>query len=293
MKLGLGTAQFGLDYGVSNRRGKCSCDEVRSILAAARGIRVIDTAAGYGSSEAAIGQCLPRKHEFNIITKTAQFGGRPIGEAEVAGLDLTFRRSLERLRQTSVYGLLVHSCDDLFAPGGERLMAAVRALKERGLVEKIGVSVYDAAQIESVMARFSIDLIQLPVNVLDQRLVNGGQLHSLAEAGVEVHARSVFLQGLLLMDPDMAPAHFEPVRPLLRHYHAAVAAAGMTPVEAALAFVKGVVEVSCVVVGVTIRDEFDEVVTAFAAAANTGVDFSRFAVTDERIVSPPLWGKAP
>lgn len=168
-------------------------------------------------------------------------------------------------------------------------MAALQALKERGLVERIGVSVYDVTQVERVMTRFPVDLIQLPVNVLDQRFLGYGRLRSLVDAGVEVHARSVFLQGLLLIDPDMAPAQFEPVRPLLRDYHAAIAAADMTPVEAALQFVKSAAEIDCMLVGVTTRHELDEVVTAFSAAANTGVDFSRFAVTDERIISPPLW----
>lgn len=86
----------------------------------------------------------------------------------------------------------MHRADDLFVPGGERLMAALTDLKQQGLVAKIGVSVYNAEQIDQVLDRFAIDLVQLPISVLDQRLLRSGHLRKLKSAGVEVHARSVF-----------------------------------------------------------------------------------------------------
>ena len=181
MKIGLGTVQFGLDYGVSNKEGKTAPDEVGRILKAAadRGVRVIDTAALYGSSEEALGSALPTGHRFDIVTKTRSFKKDSITPDDARILEEGFGASLSKLRSRSVYGLLLHDCDDLLAKGGGLLMAKMQGFKERGLVKKIGVSVYTASQIDRVMARFSIDIIQLPLSVFDQRLIQSGHLSRL------------------------------------------------------------------------------------------------------------------
>ncbi len=185
MNLGLGSVQFGLDYGIANATGRTPAPEVAAILALAaeRGVKVLDTAPSYGDSEAVVGRALPADQDFRIISKTRYFRLAKIGREEVATLDSDFRASLERLGVERLYGLLLHHCDDLLAPGGERLWAAMAALKDRGLVAKIGVSVYTKRQIEAVLERFTIDLVQLPLNVLDQRL-SREFLDSIKRAGI-------------------------------------------------------------------------------------------------------------
>ncbi len=201
MKLGIGTAQFGLDYGISNTSGKTSLKEVRSILkiATENGVDVLDTAYSYGDSESVIGKCLPEQNRFRIIIKTPSFKKSRYTAADGNTIKSAFYESLERLRLSSVAGLLIHHADDALAEGSEFLYEVMHELKSKGLVEKIGFSVYSGEQIDKLLDLYDFEMIQVPVNVLDQRLIKGGELKKLKNKDIEVHARSIFLQGLLLM----------------------------------------------------------------------------------------------
>lgn len=290
MKIALGTVQFGVNYGISNKAGKTSQAEVGAILAAARsnGVSVIDTASLYGDSEAVLGQSLPADSGFKIVTKTPQFAKQTLDGADAQQLEDTLRSSLAKLGTDSVYGLLIHRADDLLLPGGDLLVERLLRLKQTGLVSKVGVSVYSGRQIDLVLERFPMDLIQLPINVLDQRLLQSGHLQKLKNAGVEIHARSAFLQGLLLMELQEIPGYFDSVRGRLESYHRFIKEHGLTPLQAALGFVSGIPEIDQVVCGVNDARQLREI----CEAAQAKVDFrafADFATTDEAIVNPALW----
>ena len=293
MKLGIGTAQFGLDYGISNRDGQTPLVEVAAILRYAReaGLTVIDTAHGYGESETMLGGVLPAGHSFRIVTKTPAFPSRPVRPEDAAELERSFLMSLEKLAQRSIAGLLAHSADDLLTPGGDLLHARLMELKARGLVGKIGASVYSGEQIEALLERYEIDIIQLPVNAMDQRLIASGRLSKLKKRGIEVHARSIFLQGLLLMAPEDAPSYFDPLRPLLRRYHECVRERGLTPEEAAFCFITGVSGIDHVIIGVNRLDQLVLNVAAFRKtyAPETREALGRFSIDDPRFLNPALW----
>lgn len=290
MKVALGTVQFGVNYGISNKAGKTSQAEVGAILAAARsnGVSVIDTASLYGDSEAVLGQSLPADSGFSIVTKTPQFSGQTLDGADAQQMEDTLRSSLAKLGAAAIYGLLIHRADDLLLPGGDLLVERLLRLKQTGLVSKVGVSVYSGRQIDLVLERFQMDLIQLPINVLDQRLLQSGHLQKLKNAGVEIHARSAFLQGLLLMELQEIPEYFDSVRGRLESYHRFIKEHGLTPLQAALGFVSGIPEIDQVVCGVNDARQLREI----CEAAQAKVDFRAFAdfgTTDEAIVNPALW----
>jgi aryl-alcohol dehydrogenase-like predicted oxidoreductase len=198
-------------------------------------------------------------------------------------------RSLQRLRQPALYGLLVHRVDDLLSAGGGYLVDAMRELQRRKRVEKIGVTVYTGEQIDAILKLFVPDIVQLPVSVLDQRLVRSGHLAQLGSRGVEIHARSVFLQGLLLMDPGSASAHFEPFRPALRKVRAHAAATQVSPLQLALGFVKSLSHIAIAIVGTSSAADLGEIVDAWQAAAGPRFDCGELACEDERLVNPALW----
>ena len=141
MKLGLGTVQFGIDYGISNQDGKTSLDEIENILVVAmrKGISVIDTAAMYGTSEEALGQTLSESHSFKIVTKTPRFTSSVITSDDIQRLEDSFFQSLHKMKCASSYGLLIHNADDLLSENGHLLFNKMNDLKQKGLVEKIGV----------------------------------------------------------------------------------------------------------------------------------------------------------
>ncbi|MDH3892465.1 MAG: aldo/keto reductase [candidate division Zixibacteria bacterium] len=289
--LGLGTVQFGCDYGITNPSGQVSFQEVERILgrAATLGIKVLDTAALYGLSEETLGSILGPEHPFRIVTKTSKVASDIVSDSDAAELARTFDRSLTRLNQASIYGLLLHDANDLLKPGGARLLDALHGLKRDGRVTKIGVSVYTPKQIDNVLALFTPDLIQLPLNVLDQRLISGGHLKRLRRGGVEIHARSVFLQGLLLMKPQAVDSYFEPMRIRLESFHNDMTAMDTTPLQGALQFALSRVEVDTVLVGVCSRSELEEIRTAEIHPASADIDFSRWAFNDPRFIDPSKW----
>jgi aryl-alcohol dehydrogenase-like predicted oxidoreductase len=292
MKLGIGTAQFGVDYGISNTTGKTQTSEVAAILdlAADNNIHVIDTSPLYGNSETVLGNLLSVGHDFQIVTKTAKFQRSIITDADANALEDTFLRSLERLCQPCVYGLLVHQLDDLLTQNGELLMQRMLSLKQRGLVKKTGLSLsrFSEEQLDLVLERYPIDLIQVPLNVLDQRLLTSGRLRKLRNTGIEVHVRSVFLQGLLLLQPETLPPWFEGIKSHLRRYHDEIAQHGMSPVQAALDFVLGLEEIDVVICGVNNLPQLRELI-ACAGNACDRHDFGRFAISDEKILNPTNW----
>ncbi|KKM12355.1 aryl-alcohol dehydrogenase [Clostridiales bacterium PH28_bin88] len=290
MKLGIGAVQFGLDYGISNQEGKTSPEEVVKILdvAAENGVRVIDTAAVYGTSEEVLGQTLPLNHRFAIITKTPKFSKTYITYDDAGLLENTFHQSLTKMRQPSVYGLLIHHPDDLLVENGHFLMERMLEFKRRGLVEKVGVSVYTGKQIDQILEKYPIDLVQLPINILDQRLLLSGHLFNLKKAGIEIHARSVFLQGLLLMDPDALPAYFDSVKVHLKHYYYEIRQQGFSALQAAFGFVMGLNEIDVVLCGINNHQQLQEICFQLKKPIKSEY-FTRFAISDVTILDPSLW----
>jgi aryl-alcohol dehydrogenase-like predicted oxidoreductase len=299
MKLGLGTVAFGLDYGVANRDGQVSPDEAARILALAAesGIRVIDTAHLYGDSERVLGRAVSATAGFRLITKTPRFGHEPLTAADADALEVAAEGSRRALRCDRLAGLLLHHAPDALALGAEHLFDRLARLQERGWVEKVGVSVYNPAELEQVLERHPtrIDLVQVPFNVLDQRLAQRPSLlRRLRAESVEVHARSAFLQGLLLMDPDQVAPYFAPWRSTLAAVREQADAAGMSPLALALRFAADAPFIDAVVVGATTRAQLAEIVDAARTTAPLpGAALASLAIDDEALINPSRWPPPP
>jgi len=287
-RLAIGTAQFGTDYGILGHL-RSPPEEVARILGIAAGanIDVIDTAHEYGAAELVVGSILDSKSPFRIVTKTPHLPARGGREDVAREIQSALTLSLSRLRRSSVHGLLVHRADDLLGPSGARVYDCLVNAKQAGLVSKIGASAYSGQQIDALLDRFSLDILQLPLNVLDQRLVEGGHLDRLRDAGMETHVRSVFMQGILLTAGSRLPPHFRSVSSMIEAFHETARRAGATALEVCLGFVKWLGCVDYVVVGVDTGAQFQEVVQAFARAP--ALDLQGFSCHDLDIVDPRRW----
>lgn len=292
MNLGLGTVQFGVDYGISNKGGQTPPDEVKEILSLAEkaGLSIIDTAAQYGNSEEVLGRCLSENHPFRIVTKTPAFKSPSLTGDDGAFLKETFYLSLQKLKQSAVYGLLIHNAKDLLSTHGNVLWRAMQELRDAALVEKIGVSVYSPEQLDAVLQSYCIDLVQVPVNLLDQRMIQRGHLRKLKDLGIEIHSRSAFLQGLLLMDPTTLSRYFSPARHRLIEYHQLLKDRGIKPSQAALDFVCGIIEIDAVIVGVNDARQLKELCASIGIGElNFNINFTSFAIDDEKLINPSFW----
>lgn len=284
-RLALGSVQFGLAYGVANRRGQVSLSEARVIVQTAKsaGVKTIDTAIGYGDSEAFLGN-IGVTH-FRVVTKLP---GLPVGLADVMSwVENEFAQALLRLRLKRVYGLLLHRPSDLFGPHGDALWTAMAKLKKRQLVEKIGVSIYDPSELVFLTASFDIELVQVPFNLLDQRLSRSGWLARLKQKNVEVHTRSALLQGLLLMSREEIPLRFERWNGLWDRWHQWLQASETTALQACLAFPLSFEQIDRVVVGADSAQQFRQILQVLAKPAS--LELPDLRCDSEDLINPANW----
>ena len=213
-RLALGTVQFGLDYGISNSTGQVTQQNAKDILETAQqaGIMTLDTAAAYGTAETVLG--LFAVDKFQVITKFVPSADET---PTIATAQTHLYRSLKRLNRNKLYGLLIHDPAILLSPGEDAVFAGLERVKANGLVEKIGVSAYAPEEINTLSARYALDLVQVPLNPLDARWDR--TLQELAADGIEIHIRSLFLQGVLLMSYNKLPDFLSRHRPLIRKWH--------------------------------------------------------------------------
>jgi aryl-alcohol dehydrogenase-like predicted oxidoreductase len=283
-RLGLGTVQFGQAYGISNARGRVPQEDVRTILAhaAASGLRTLDTASAYGEAEAVLGALSDATRPFRIVTKTISLKN---------GLDAVIARaraSVKTLGRKPVDLLLVHGAGDLAMPDGPALWKALLGLRDEGLFGGIGISAYVADDPAALARKYRPAAMQVPMSLLDQRLMRSGALAEMKAQGVEIHARSLFLQGLLFLPEGKLPPKLAGAAPHLRALKARFGEAGTTPLTAALAYAFAQPEIDVAVVGVTTPAEFDEIVAAARQPAPS-LDWNACALDDEVVLTPSMW----
>jgi aryl-alcohol dehydrogenase-like predicted oxidoreductase len=278
MKLALGTVQFGLDYGVTNHDGQVAIDEVKNILdyAKDKGIDTLDTASGYGNSEQVLGEV--GVNNYRIITKTT-----PLKNG-VDGVIKGFHQSLDSLNIGQVDGLLIHNIDDTKDKRFGELFYKLNELKEEGVIKKIGFSTYTPEQVDFLLENFDFDLIQVPFNVFDTRLVEGGQLKALKKKNIEIHARSVFLQGVLLSFDSLSD-YFSTWDTQFEQYQGLVREKELSLLEYALNFALNTQELDKILVGVDSVNQLTDIVNAF----KSDVDLKAFKIDDINLLNPNLW----
>lgn len=286
MQLVLGTVQFGLRYGVAGRGTPVPEDEVREILAraSAQGIRTLDTAAAYGDIE----ERLPRlagSNFFDIVTKVPPLPAGLSRHAARAWIDQSLAQAKLRLGRNP-HAVMFHRADDLLGASGPALWERCAAFAANEGV-KVGVSCYDPATVERVLDRFPITIVQMPANALDQRI---RELKD-QRGTLEMHVRSAFLQGLLLMPIAEAAQRVPKAAAALQRWHAWLDGQGLEPLNGALALVKGLPHATHCVVGVDDMRQLDAIVRAWQHAP--ALQAEELASVDLDTIDPRLWPAKP
>lgn len=288
VKIALGTAQFGLTYGIANRTGQVDLEEGGRILAVAKqsGIDTLDTAIAYGDAESILGRigC----SDWSVISKLPPI---PPGIADTsAWVQSEVRLSLERLKIPSLYGLLLHQPSDLLGAHSKDLIGSLLNLKSQGFVSKLGVSIYSPNELHDLSALPVIDLVQAPMNIVDRGFENSGWLAKLDHRQVEIHTRSVFLQGVLAMSPFERPDWLSKWSKIFHAWDTWILETGMSRIEACLAHVRSYPEINQIVVGVDSTVQARQIIEALKvpplrAPASLESD-------DQSLINPSLWAIA-
>lgn len=284
-QLCLGTAQFGLPYGVTNLDGQVPESEVRSILilAAQAGITCLDTAQAYGSAEEVVGRCIRSSSDYRLISKLSAHASQETWEVD-------FQASLKRLSVNRLDGFLLHSSTDLRGHSGEKLLNWLEGLRGRGLVDRIGISIYDAKELEGLPLD-RLQMIQLPLSIYDQRLLNDGTVDFLYSLGIAVHARSLFLQGLFLQTvehwPNFLSPSFREHHYKFQHY---LVSQELTLLEAALIFARSCQSLEALLVGVLSANELRQILAAWTRSFSGDIcGFDLWAWDNPADLDPRCW----
>lgn len=276
----LGTAQWGLNYGITNSHGRLQDDQIREIVELSSEWRIsrLDTASVYGDSEVRIADLARNLEVQTKIAMTANSSG-------MNALKL-LERSLGRLARKNVDSCLIWDWEALSPVDRMEALESLRVAKESGLTHAIGVSIYSPEEIARIAySDLPIDIVQAPISILDQRLLKLKSVLHLVEKGVKFQARSVFLQGIALGDeysifgrhPDVA--RLREIRKEL----------DVSAVELCLLFIKSIPWIHEIILAPTSQFELRELMNASNVLARPELDFSQFASLDIDLIDPRRW----
>ena len=282
-KMAIGTAQFGMDYGISNMKGQLGEFEISNILNYAKknGINTLDTAKGYGNSEESIGNYLIKYPDssWQIITKVDEHSSSLIDLLQDSELKLGLNPTL----------FLAHTAE-LFI--NKKFQDELQIIKQNNLIKKIGVSLYTEAEIIKVLeSNFIPEIIQLPMNILDTRLYHNGIIKELSRRKIEIHARSVFLQGVFYLSDNDIVHRFHDANKAIQQlkYHAKIA--DLTLAELSLLWLVNLEEISKVIIGVESVDQLNNHLQTLKKIVEPNIFEAALEVRyeNESILNPSLW----
>ena len=282
----LGGAQLGLPYGILNGGETLSREEVARILDTAvdHGIDSIDTAIAYGQSESIIGET--SQNRFKIISKLPPL---PVDISNVSEwVHSQVQGSLSRLKCTSLDALLLHRPQDLTGAQGAELYAAIGSLMAEKMIHRFGVSIYSPDDLEGIIGTFDIHVVQAPLNVFDRRIL--GVTDQLSALNIEVHARSVFLQGVLIASPKDRPQRFEPWSEHFALFDEWVRSSGVSAMACCLGFALQQPGIAKLVIGTTSAESLDEIMNSIPNSVLEAPTYLQSSV--EQLIDPRFWNAA-
>lgn len=291
----LGSAQFGMNYGITNTLGQISENNVRTLLskAALYGISMIDTAVAYGDSQAILGRSFPPSHKFHITSKLPAQKFNSFDANSCIKWQRDFEYSCTLLGVDKIDSFLLHNVLDLVKPGASYLRSWLLSLRNQGLVRRLGVSIYTPEELECVPSEL-LDLVQLPLSIYDQRFLADGAIDRLSSQGCAIHVRSIYLQGLLLSPSASWPLW---ISQNMRHHHMSLEnmakSAQVTLLDLALSFAFSQKNIEALVVGVCSLKELDQLCTSLSHPkfSLSAQEWSFWRSKDPLLLDPRQWPK--
>jgi len=290
----LGTAQLGLPYGIANQTGQPNQNVATAIVreAWAHGIREFDTAQGYGTSEEALGKALSElgiSNEARIITKFDPRLDHLNARAMLRAIDW----SLKLLGTSRLFGVMLHR-EEMLSLWDNGLAEVIHRVVSSGKVKRIGVSVYEPDKAIKALNSDGIDMIQLPTNILDRRFEEAGVFKLADQKEKTIYIRSVFLQGLILMDSREIPPKMHFAKEAVEKIESLSDSVGLSRQELALGYVKSKMPNAHIIFGAEIPSQVSENVLAWQKRMPVIPINQVRTITrnvDKRILSPTLWGR--
>ena len=279
MKLILGTAQFGIKYGVNKLKiKKLEINNIKRVLKK-NSLKEFDTAMNYGNSEKIIGN-------FNIKKKVITKIKLPINKPKDLKKWFTkkINNTLKNLKAKSLYGLLIHDTSDITSKNKEFLNILLD-FQKRNFITKIGISVYEVDEIRRILKFWKPEIIQMPINIFDHRFINNNFLVKLKKLNIELHARSCFLQGMLLEKKIRIGNNKS--KKIFYSFVNWCENKKISRLEACIHFVKKIKQIDRLVVGVDNSSHLQEIISSFNKNLISIPD--NFMNNDKNLIDPRKW----
>jgi aryl-alcohol dehydrogenase-like predicted oxidoreductase len=263
-RLALGTAQFGMRYGITNQQGIPDDIELKKILDFARESEIteLDTAPAYGNAHNRIAEL--GANNFSITTKL-------LAHTSADEIRQTVFNMLEQLKCKKIHGLLLHSQEDAMDQTADARFDVLNQLKQEGFIDSIGVSIYDPEHMEFLLNHHDIDIIQCPLNPLNATNIASLQTAGKTSKKIKLVARSVFLQGVLLCLPKQLPEHLPALSSAVIKFQEFCREINELPGVVALSYLRQF-NLDSVIVGVSSLTELQEIVAWFTRAKTLRVE---------------------
>jgi len=286
-KVVLGTANFGMPYGLNNSNSALNIVNINDLLKYSQKnqINYLDTAEAYGSSQEVLGRV--GVQNFKIITKVKPIKDKSISKETINVIEQNLYQTLKKLKVKSVDTYLIHHSNDLEKKGSQLLYDFLIRKKEAGLINNIGVSAYSTEEVQSIVQRFNIDVVQMPFNIIDRRILDNNFIGYLQKNNVDVHARSIFLQGLLLKRIEDLPKKFIPWKKLFSYWHSWLNDNQISALTACSSFALRDDRIEKVVFGVDNKNQLDEIINS--VDLNSLIPPSDLSISDEMLINPANW----
>ena len=287
-KLILGTVQLGLDYGINNQQGKPSKAKAFEILDTAfnNGIALLDTAEAYGNSQEIIGEFFKKypKKKFKVITKLA-------ADSSVKPDEFInhIKKSCSQLHIDQLYGYMFHNYQSF--RDKQYLIEKFILAKEKGLINKLGISLYTNNEIEDIISNHEVfDFIQIPFNIFDNASKRKALLEKAKAKNIETHTRSVFLQGLFFKDHDNLPEKLYPLKPYLKHLRDLIDRYGLRVVTLSLQYVLQKAYIDHVLIGVESSEQLTSNIRECVEKLNIPhYEIDALNIKEAELLNPSNW----
>ena len=284
-KIILGSAQFRMKYSLFQQE-KINKEEIQKIINFAKnnGINTIDTANSYADTEKTLGNL--DISDLDVISKfTLDFN------LDYHQIDLLMERTLKHLNQKKIYGILFHESNQLFSDLGKKVFQRLQNFKNKELISNIGVSVYSVPEAIKIIDNFDIDILQAPVSILDRRFLDKKIIDIINKKNIIFHARSIFLQGLLLNKNHLKIKYFDQFNFIFDQWFDWLEKNNLNPISECLKFVYNNINIQKVIIGINNYNQLKEIKSIFDSNFSK-IDIPNFLVcNNEKLINPHNWNK--
>jgi len=283
MKLVIGSAQLGMNYGLFNNK-KISSKEFKKIekLVLKSKINFIDTATSYGESEKIIGKS--KLKNLHVITKIKLPNKKNINVKSWLLKEIS--QSLSKLKIKKIYGVLIHNYKDLLGKHGKNYLLSLQELKRKNMIKKIGISVYEPQEIKKIWHLWKPDIIQVPFNPIDNRMLDSGWFNILKKFKVKIYVRSIFLQGLLINENSSFKIN-KNYKIILNKYKNWCSRNNISLMQGCLHFVKQFKKIDYLIVGFNNYNQLKEIIDVFKKKQITIP--RKFSTNKINLIDPRKW----